>query len=116
MRSGEFTSSQANGGDPVSIGDVSMDPHSDLSIVRLLLRKGKTDPYGNGVFIYILRQDSVCCVSSGFLAPVPDHPSLLQWPAVHLARWLPIDPAAVHPRSENDVTVGWFMFILLCRP
>ena len=69
---------------------VSVDSHSDPSIVRLLLRKGKTNPYGNGV--------SVCGVSSGCLAPVPGHPSLPQWPAVHLARWLPFDPATVNPK------------------
>ena len=76
MRSGEFTSSQANGGDPVSIGDVSVDSHSDPSIVRLLLRKGKTDPYGNGVFIYLGRTQSVVCPVVAllqFLAIRPSH-------------------------------------------
>ena len=116
MRSGEFTSSRANGGDPVSIGDVSVDSHSDPSIVRLLLRKGKTDPYGNGVFIYLGRTQSVVCPVVAllqFLATRPSHSGLLFiWQDGSPL----IDPAAVHPQSENDVTVGWFMFILLCRP
>ena len=53
-----------------------MDSHSDPSIVRLLLRKGKTDPYGNGVFIYLGRTQSVVCPVVAllqFLAIRPSH-------------------------------------------
>ena len=77
---GEFTSSRANGRDPVSIGDISVDSHSDPTIVRLLLRKGKTDPYGNGVFIYLGRTQSVVCPIVAllqFLAVRPSHSGLL---------------------------------------
>lgn len=49
MRSGEFTACRANQGDPISLSDVAVDSHGDPSVIRLRLRKAKTDPYGKGI-------------------------------------------------------------------
>lgn len=62
MRAGEFTSPSSGGGpDVLSIGDVSVDSHTNPAIISILLRKSKTDVFGAGVRVYLGRGAGPIC-------------------------------------------------------
>ena len=60
MRAGEFTSDSR---EPPAIraSDVAIDSHTSPSVVRIHLRRAKTDPFGKGVFIYLVRTQLPLC-------------------------------------------------------
>lgn len=66
MRSGEFT---ATGSYPpaISASDLAVDSHSSPSIVKVTLRRAKTDPFGKGVDIYFGKTNSPICPVAGLL-------------------------------------------------
>ena len=71
FRMGELTSPTViNQGpvDCVSIGDVAVDDHNNPSLVRIHLRKSKTDQLGKGVDIYLGRTDEDLCLVAALLA------------------------------------------------
>lgn len=73
LRSGEFTCSplSAFGDHMLSPRDVQVDSHMNPSLVRVILRRSKTDPYAVGVPIHLGRTGHrICPVSAllGFLA------------------------------------------------
>ena len=67
MRAGELSASFP--GEPASIraSDVAVDSHSNPSMVRVFLRRAKTDPFGKGVSIYLGKTDSSLCPVSAVL-------------------------------------------------
>ena len=78
MRSGEFTVCKANkSSSTIQVSDVATDSHTNPTVVRLFLRKAKTDPFGNGIFVYLGKTaSSVCPVSAtlNYLAIRPSEP------------------------------------------
>lgn len=66
MRSGEFTSDKT--ADPaVQSTDVAVDSHESPKIVRIRLRRAKTDPFGRGVDIFVSRTGTALCPVSAIL-------------------------------------------------
>jgi len=71
FRMGELTSpTMANRGpvDCVSVGDVAVDDRNNPSLVRIHLRKSKTDQLGKGADIYLGRTDEDLCPVAALLA------------------------------------------------
>ena len=68
---GELTSPTVTSRGPVGcvyVGDVAVDDHSNPSLVRIHLRKSKTDQLGRGVDIYLGRTDEDLCPVAALLA------------------------------------------------
>ena len=66
---GELTSPTVTSHGPVdcvSVGDVAVDDYSNPSLVRIHLRKSKTDQVGRGVDIYLGRTDDDLCPVAAF--------------------------------------------------
>ena len=61
MRSGEFTSPSPGAQPSITVADVAVDSHDAPSVVKVFLRRAKTDPFGNGVNIYLGRTGSHLC-------------------------------------------------------
>ena len=77
MRTGEFTVSTAVGYDSsTSLGmrDVSVDSRDNPSMVRVVLRQSKTDPFRKGVAIYLGRTQGDLCPVSAILAYIACRP------------------------------------------
>ena len=62
LRSGEMC------GDSLLASDIAVDSHDDPTLVRLLLRSAKNDPFGKGVYIYMylgrVRSAAICPVAA----------------------------------------------------
>ena len=58
MRSGEFTCQSSSGEPPILSSAVAVDSHSSPSMVKIFLRKAKTDPFGKGIDIFLGRNDA----------------------------------------------------------
>ena len=74
MRAGEFTLVERSAPPAILSSDVSVDSHSNPSVLRVLLRRAKTDPFGKGVLICMGRTgNSLCPVAAllGFLSIRP---------------------------------------------
>ena len=67
MRAGEFLSTNIHDSSTIQTSDVAVDSHSAPSMVRVFLRKSKTDPFGKGVYIYLGRTNSRLCPVSAVL-------------------------------------------------
>ena len=66
MRSGEFTADSAT--EPaVLAADVAVDSHTNPTVLKIKLRKAKTDPFGKGVEIFMGKTDAVLCPVSAIL-------------------------------------------------
>ena len=70
LRAGEFTCSswQAFHTDMLSPRDVSVDSHDQPTVVSVLLRRSKTDPFGQGVTIHLGRTGLPICPVVALLA------------------------------------------------
>lgn len=66
MRAGEFT---ATGGTPptLCLSDVSVNSHSFPTMLRLFLRRTKTDPFGKGVEVFLGKSGVPLCPISALL-------------------------------------------------
>lgn len=66
MGSGELTSLP---GTPPAIlaSDVAVDSHAGPSMLKVLLRRANTDPFGHGVHFYLGRTGSLLCPVSAVL-------------------------------------------------
>ena len=66
LRAGEFT---ATGGlaPPITLADVLVDSHSAPSVLKVRLRKAKTDPFGRGVKLFLGRTGALICPVSAVL-------------------------------------------------
>ena len=60
LRSGEFTLPNSKAPPPISVNDVEVITPTAPSMVRIFLRKAKTDPFGKGIDIFLSR--SLCDV------------------------------------------------------
>ena len=49
---GEITEQSVAGGRGVTVKDVAVDDHESPSVIRIHLRRSKTDQFGRGVDIY----------------------------------------------------------------
>ena len=69
MRAGEFTCPSWREFTPDMLGphDVTVDSHQTPSIVSVHLRRSKTDPFGNGVTIYLGRTGHAICPVTALL-------------------------------------------------
>ena len=61
LRSGEFTLQTSSDPPAISAADVSVDSRSAPSVVSVRLRRAKTDPFGEGVSIYLGRTNTDLC-------------------------------------------------------
>lgn len=79
MRTGEFTVSSADGYDAsasLCTRDISVDSRDNPSMVRVVLRQSKTDPFRKGVAIYLGRTQRDLCPVSAILAYIACRPSV----------------------------------------
>ena len=64
LRAGEFTVSSAEAYDPeahLNLSDVALDSHTNPAMVRILIKQSKTDPFRQGVEIFLGRSGSMVC-------------------------------------------------------
>ncbi len=62
MRSGEFTACRANQGPPtLLVSNVSTDSLTNPWVIRIFLKKAKTNPFGNGVHLYLGKTSAAVC-------------------------------------------------------
>ena len=74
MRAGEFTLDSRTASPSIRREDVAVDSHQHPSLVRIRLRRAKTDPFGHGVNIFVSRTNvDLCPVAAilGYLAVRP---------------------------------------------
>jgi len=79
LRAGEFTIQKAQDFDPslsLCPHDVSVDSHANPSMVRIHLKRSKTDPFRHGVDIFVGRTDSDLCPVAAVLAYIAVRPPL----------------------------------------
>ena len=67
LRSGEFTLPDLSTPPSIFASDLEVDSHHNPSIVRVRLRRAKTDPFGEGVSIYVGRTGTSLCPVSALL-------------------------------------------------
>ena len=77
MRAGEFTMTSPSKLPSICASDVAVDSHLAPSVLRIFLRKAKTDPFGKGVVIFVGRTNSPICLVA----------ALLGYLSIHLALW-----------------------------
>ena len=77
LRSGEFTCSSWSSSDSstLSLGDVSIDSHSQPTMVHLSLRRSKTNVFGVGVTVHFGKTGSILCPVSSLLAYLAIRPA-----------------------------------------
>ena len=61
MRSGEFTLPSSSSQPAIYASDVAVDSHHSPTLVKIFLRRAKTDPFGNGVNIFMGRSNTALC-------------------------------------------------------
>ena len=79
MRAGEFTVShfcEFDQSSALCTSGISVDSHSDPTIVRILLRQSKTDPFRRGVAIYLGRTGRDLCPVTALLAFIAIRPEV----------------------------------------
>ena len=71
LRAGEFTTPSRSTYDPdahLSLGDIAFDSHSAPSVVRLRIKQSKTDPFRQGVDVYVGATSACICPVEALLA------------------------------------------------
>ena len=68
-------------------GDVAVDDHSNPSLVRIHLRKSKTDQLGRGVDVYLGRTDEDLCPVTAEFAGLFGSSWDGAWPPVRVEQW-----------------------------
>ena len=94
MRSGEFTTCKANQGDPVSFADLAVDSHSSPSVVRILLRRAKTDPFSQGFYIHLGRTSARVCPVAALFGQLPGRQTAIARPPFFV--WRDGSPLSQH--------------------
>lgn len=92
LRAGEFTTDGAF--DPsthLSCQDIAIDSHSHPSVMRLLIKKSKTDQFGTGAYIFLARTNADLCPVTAILnylavRPATPGPMFIFEEGVHLSR------------------------------
>ena len=67
MRAAEFTAEDPLEPASIQVSDAAVDSHSNPSMVRVFVRRAKSDPFGKGVFIYLGKTNSSLCPVSAVL-------------------------------------------------
>lgn len=67
MRSGEFTHTTGSLPPAIQAADLAVDSHESPTIVKVTLRRAKTDPFGKGVDVYFGRTNTSICPVAGLL-------------------------------------------------
>ena len=67
LRSGEFTLPELSSPPSILASDLEVDCHQKPSIVRVHLRRAKSDPFGRGVSIYVGKTGTSLCPVSALL-------------------------------------------------
>ena len=83
MRSGEFVLKAGEPFDPehhITIQDVTVDSHSNSTVVRILIKKSKTDQFGKGALIYLSRTETDLCPVTALLAYLAQRPNIAHTP------------------------------------
>ena len=70
MRSGEFTCSSLDSCSDCTLmaSDVAIDSRTNPQVLRILLRRSKTDPFGAGTYLHMGRTGTPLCPVSALLA------------------------------------------------
>ena len=77
LRACEFTADSHFDPDKnLSREDISNDSHSQPSLMRVLIKRSKTDQYGSGAYIFLARIDSDICPVAAILAYLAVRPSV----------------------------------------
>ena len=79
MRAGEFTATSVGDFDPstsLCISDMSVDDRENPSMVCVVLRQSKTDPFRKGISIYLGRTYADLCPVAAILAYIAVRPSI----------------------------------------
>lgn len=66
LRAGEFTTN-TNEPPAIRVADLSTDSNASPSVIRVRLRRSKTDQFGQGTWIYVSRTNSTVCPVSALL-------------------------------------------------
>ena len=61
LRAGEFTTVSSSTLASICVSDVAVDRHHSPSVMRIFLRKAKTNPFGKGIHIFLGRTDRTLC-------------------------------------------------------
>lgn len=61
LRAGEFTAGSPPTTPGITVADVAVDRHRSPTLLRVFLRRAKTDPFGNGVNIFLGRTGCTLC-------------------------------------------------------
>ena len=75
MRAGEFTLVDTKEPAAIRVADVAVDSHTSPSMVRVLLRRSKTDLAGKGVHIFLGKTDLLLCPVAAILHYLAIRPS-----------------------------------------
>lgn len=67
LRSGEFTLPHPSSPPAILASDLAVDSHSSPSMVQVRLRRAKTDPFGQGVLIYVGKTGTPLCPVTALL-------------------------------------------------
>ena len=70
LRAGEFTAPSPQAYDPdvhLNLADLAFDSHADPSMARLLIKQSKTDPFRQGVEVFLGRTDAAICPVSALV-------------------------------------------------
>ena len=67
LRAGEFTSTSLQPSPSICVSDVAVSSHTAPSVVRVHLRRAKTDPFGHGVEIFLGKTGKPLCPVAAIL-------------------------------------------------
>ena len=76
MRAGEFTARPAEDSPSLTVEDVAVDDRANPSMVRIHLKRSKTDPFQHGVDIYLGRTGRDLCPVAVILAFLAVRPAV----------------------------------------
>lgn len=78
LRAGEFTVPSADAYDPashLSLNDVALDSHTNPSMVRLVIKQSKTDPFHQGMEIFVGQSSTAVCPVQALLQYIGIRPA-----------------------------------------
>ena len=97
LRAGEFTVPSAEAYDPashLSLSDVALDNHTNPSMIRLVLKQSKTDPFRQGMEIFVGRSGTNVCPVQALLYYIGIRPAT-PGPLFVLSTGLPLTRACL---------------------
>ena len=74
MRSGEFTVTDPAATPSIQVTDLAVDSHEAPTLIKVTLRRAKTDPFAKGIDIYFGKTDSPICPVAGLLQYMASRP------------------------------------------